>query len=85
MKQFRKTFSPKSPSRLSPEAKDARLLHADSKDSDQTGQMPRLIRVSSGHTGHFVGFVMPQLYFLRKIGSQLFKINDHMSSLAIIN
>ena len=24
-------------------AKDPRLLHADSKDSDQTGQMPRLI------------------------------------------
>ena len=35
------------------------FLHADSKDSDQTGQMPRLI--FAGHTGHFVGFVMPWL------------------------
>ena len=34
------------------------LLHADSENSDQTGWMPRLIRVLAGHTGNFVGFVM---------------------------
>ena len=32
-----------------------------SKDSDQTGRMPRLIWVFAGHTCHFVGFVMRQL------------------------
>ena len=31
-------------------AKDPSFLHADSKDSDQTGQMPRLIWVFTGHT-----------------------------------
>ena len=31
-------------------AKDPRFLHADSKDSDQTGQMPRLIWVFAGCT-----------------------------------
>ena len=31
-------------------AKDPMLLHADSKDSDQTGQMPRLIWVFAGRT-----------------------------------
>ena len=39
-------------------AKDTRFLHADSEDSDQTGRMPRLIRVFAGRTGHFVSFVM---------------------------
>ena len=55
-------------------AKNPSFLHADSEDSDQTGQMPRLIWVSkdsdqtgrmprliwvfTGHTCHFVGFVM---------------------------
>ena len=38
-------------------AKDPMFLHADSKDSDQTGRMPRLIRVFAGRTGN-VGFVM---------------------------
>ena len=37
------------------------FLHADSKDSDQTGWKPRLIRVFAGRTSHFVGFVMRQL------------------------
>ena len=37
------------------------FLHADSEDSDQTGQMPRLICVFAGRTGHFVGFVMRRL------------------------
>ena len=39
-------------------AKDPRFLHADSKDSDQTGRMPRLIWVFAGCTCYFVGFVM---------------------------
>ena len=30
-------------------AKDPPLLHSDSEDSDQTGRMPRLIRVFAGH------------------------------------
>ena len=34
---------------------------AHSEDSDQTGQMPRLIWVFAGRTYHFVGFVMGQL------------------------
>ena len=39
-------------------AKDPRSLHADSEDSDQTGLMPRLIRVFAGRTVHLVGFIM---------------------------
>ena len=39
-------------------AKNPRFLHVDSKDSDQTGQMPRLIWVFAGRTCSFVGFVM---------------------------
>ena len=42
-------------------AEDPVFLHADNEDSDQTGQMPRLIWVFAGRTGHFVGFVMRQL------------------------
>ena len=42
-------------------AKDPRFLHADSEDSDQTGRMPRLIRVFAGRTCDFVGFVMRRL------------------------
>ena len=41
-------------------AKNPMLLHADREDSDQTGWLPRLIRVFAGHTGHFVGFVVLQ-------------------------
>ena len=40
------------------------FLHTDSKDSDQTGWMPRLIRVFAGRTGHVVGFVMWRLIWL---------------------
>ena len=45
------------------------FLHAESEESDHTGQMPRLIRVFAGHTHHFVGFVMLQLinYYSYKI------------------
>ena len=46
-------------------AKDPRFLNADSKDSNQTGRMPRLIWVFTGCTGHFVGFVMPWLISAR--------------------
>ena len=42
-------------------AKDSMFLPADSKDSDQTGRMPRLIWIFAGCTGHFVGFVMRPL------------------------
>ena len=35
----------------------------DRANSDQTGQMPRLICVFTGRTNHFVGFVMPWLNF----------------------
>ena len=35
-------------------AKDPSFLHADYEDSDQTGQMPRLIWVIAGCTGHFL-------------------------------
>ena len=47
-------------------AKDQRLPHANSEDSDQTGQTPRLIQVFAGRTGHFVGFVMLQLKYYFK-------------------
>ena len=39
-------------------AKDPVLVYGDSEDSDQTGRMPRLIRVFAGCTDHFVGFVV---------------------------
>ena len=37
-------------------AKDPRFLHVDSKDSDETGRMARLIWVFAGSTSHFVMF-----------------------------
>ena len=39
------------------------FFHAYSEDSDQTGQMPSLIRVFARRTGIFVGFVMLWLKF----------------------
>ena len=45
-------------------AKVPMLLHVGSKDSDQTGRMPRLIWVFAGHTDHFVGFVMLWLSYV---------------------
>ena len=39
-------------------AKHSMFLHANNEDSDQTGQMFRLIRVFAGRTGHSVGFVV---------------------------
>ena len=44
-------------------AKDPNFLHVDSEDSDQIGQIPRLIWVFAGHTCHFVGFVMRRLIY----------------------
>ena len=44
--------------------KDPSFLHVDSKDSDQTGRMPRLIWVFAGRTCHFVGFVMRRFIFV---------------------
>ena len=38
-----------------------RFLYADSEDSDQTGQMPRLIWVFAGQTDIFFGCVTLQL------------------------
>ena len=38
---------------------------AHSEDSDQTGQMPRLIWVFAGRTCHFIGFVMTRLIWAR--------------------
>ena len=39
-------------------AEDPMFLHSDNEDSDQTGHMPRLIRVFAGRKDHFVGFDM---------------------------
>ena len=39
-------------------AKDLSFLRADSKDSDQTGRMPRLIWVFTGRTCHFCRFIL---------------------------
>ena len=39
-------------------AKDLKPLLVDSDGSDQTGQIPRLIWVFAGRTGHFVGFIV---------------------------
>ena len=46
-------------------AKDPSFLHTDSKDSDQTGRMPRLIWVLAGPACHFVGLVMRQLIWFK--------------------
>ena len=46
------------------------FLHAGSEDSDQTGQMPWLIRIFAGCTDLFVGCVVLWLiYFTRTPGS----------------
>ena len=45
-------------------AKDPSFLHADSEGSDQTGLMPRLIRVFAGRTNHFAGFVTRRLSYV---------------------
>ena len=50
-------------------AEDPMFLHADSEDSDQTGQMPRLIGALAGRTGHTAGFVMRQHILYRPKGT----------------
>ena len=45
-------------------AKVQRFLYGYTEDSDQTGQMSSLIRVFTGRTGHFVGFVMLRLFLI---------------------
>ena len=42
----------------------------DSEGSDQTGWMPRLIRVFAGLTGHFIGFVMLRLIIIWTASSE---------------
>ena len=49
-------------------AKNPRFLHADSKDSDQTGRMLRQILVFAGRICNFVGFV--QHHSRHKLGSE---------------
>ena len=46
-----------------PHDKTNKMTCALSEDSDQTGRMPRLIRVFAGCTCHFVGFVMRRLKY----------------------
>ena len=61
-------------------AKNPSFIHADSEDSDQTGQMPRLIWVFAGRTCHFVGFVMRQLIYSKQ--AQSLAILNHFSCVA---
>ena len=39
------------------------IVNVDSKDSDQTGRMARLVEVFAGCSGHLVGFVVCKLKF----------------------
>ena len=65
-------------------AKDPSFLHADSEDTDQTGQMPSLIRVFAGCTGHFIGFVVRWLTWTEQVlawhGSHVSPIMTYRSS-----
>ena len=45
-------------------AKNPMFLHADSEDSDQSGQMPRLIWVFAVRTCHSVGFVVLRFNYI---------------------
>ena len=68
-------------------AKDPSFLHADSEDSEQTGQMPRLIWLSAGRTGCFVGFVMRRLMFYTIFQNQTEKnkLNDYHKAMFLWN
>ena len=44
-------------------AKEPMTLQVDSEDCDQTRQMPRLIWIFTGCTGHFIGFVMRRFIY----------------------
>ena len=57
--------------------KDPNFLHVDIEDSEQTGWMPRMIRVFAGHTCQFVGFVMGQLICTSKLSNYpKFELSD---------
>ena len=51
-----------------------------SKDSDQTGWMPGLIWVFTGHTCYFVGFVMPWLKYYYYEIEAIQSINFYLKS-----
>ena len=51
------------------------FLHADSKDSDQTGRMSRLICVFAERNGHFVGFVMRRFMYTLQLCSLASRAN----------
>ena len=60
-------------------AKDPSFRHVDSKDSDQTGRMPRLIWVFAWRTYYFVGFVVLRLKLVRSRNwSQAWNSGDHI-------
>ena len=46
---------------------DSWFLHARSKDSDQTGLMPSLIRAFAVRTDYIVGFIMRSFKMLLKL------------------
>ena len=48
-------------------AKDPGFLHVDSEDSDQTGRMPRLIRVFAGRIATLLFFFAAQILNIRTI------------------
>ena len=59
------------------------LLHADSKDADQTGRMPRLTCVVTGRTGHFVCFVVIWLNFILHVNREVSDEARWMRKLAL--
>ena len=59
-------------------AKDP-FLHADSEDSGQTGQMPKLIRDFAGRRDHLASFVMRRL-ILRKLNGLKIKARTLQST-----
>ena len=71
-------------------SKDPSFLHVDSKDSNQTGRMPRLNCVFAGRTCHFVGFFMRRLrYFPEIAGVEVagigLRLADHDFLLYLLN
>ena len=67
--------------------KDPTFFHVDSKDSDQTGRMPRLIWIFAGCTCHFVGFDMRRLISKSFFGITILKVRcsgpKHCSSISM--
>ena len=58
---------------------------AHSEDSDQTGQMPRLIWVFAGHTCHSVVFIMKRFTFKTKITHSRAKNKCHEPELSLLH